>query len=151
MIIGVRTWWAMEDGEPILHQVPVTAEEYYVTIDSLQVTEDASAAVAVAPRVSKEFIENQIAVELYCDGGAFVAAAEGPDNLQPAYKHHTFCVLTTRAGFSVVGHSAPASPDNFNAELGKRFAYENAFRQLWPLFAFALLEHKYDGSELHEV
>jgi hypothetical protein len=43
-------------------------------------------------------------------------------------------------GFIVIGHSAPASPENFNAELGRKFAYENAIRQLWPLMGFALRE-----------
>jgi hypothetical protein len=38
----------------------------------------------------------------------------------------------------VIGKSAPASPENFNAELGKKFAYEDAVRQLWPLMGFAL-------------
>jgi len=39
-----------------------------------------------------------------------------------------------------VGKSAPASADNFNADLGRKLAYEDAIRQLWPLMGFALRE-----------
>jgi hypothetical protein len=48
------------------------------------------------------------------------------------------CMLVMRNGFTVIGTSAPASPENFNAELGRKLAYENAIRQLWPLMGFAL-------------
>lgn len=41
-------------------------------------------------------------------------------------------------GFTVIGKSAPASPENFNAELGRQFAYDDAVRQLWPLMGYAL-------------
>lgn len=132
---------------------------------SLQTTEDASAAVAVAPRISKKYIESQIEHCMFVTGDALVASAICPtsvteppwarsnvcgilaDAVQPEYDHHTVCLIRTRAGFTVVGHSAPASRDNFNAELGRQFAYENAFRQLWPLFAFTLLEmNAYQGD-----
>lgn len=124
-------------------------------MDSLQVTEDASAAVATAPRITKEFIEGQLRNIFYVAGdvmltGGYEADSRGIlipvrfDQLE-GYAHHTVCILTTKAGFTVIGHSAPASPENFNAELGQQLAYENAFRQLWPLFAFALLEAKNIG------
>jgi hypothetical protein len=140
-------------------QVPITEREFYVDTSSLQTTENASAAVATAPRISKDFIESQLATVLFATGDDLVAGAtayddmtpgsppwaadaqmRAHDGLQPKFAHHTICMLTTKAGFTVIGHSAPASPENFNAELGRQFAYENAFRQLWPLFAFTLLE-----------
>ncbi len=43
-------------------------------------------------------------------------------------------------GFTVIGKSAPASPENFDPEKGKRFAYEDAVKQLWPLEGYALRE-----------
>jgi len=119
-------------------------------MDSLQVTENASASVAIAPRISKEFIESQIAVkgwfqisDALVDDQRNIDHGIGftPDDVHHVFDHHTVCVLTTKAGFTVIGHSAPASPENFNEELGRQLAYENAFRQLWPLFAFAMLEH----------
>jgi hypothetical protein len=50
----------------------------------------------------------------------------------------SICLLVMKNGFVVIGKSAPASPENFNRELGKKFAYEDAVRQLWPLMGFAL-------------
>jgi hypothetical protein len=58
----------------------------------------------------------------------------------------TFCVLVLRNGFTVHGVSACASPENFNAELGKRIARENAVREMWPLMGYALRE-KLAGGE----
>ena len=45
----------------------------------------------------------------------------------------TFCVLVLKNGFTVVGESACASPENFNADIGRRIACENAVDKLWPL------------------
>ena len=110
--------------------------------DSLSVTDADAEAVAVAPRISKAFIESQITLQMYVTGDSFVAAAEEDDELQQEFAHHTICLLRVKNGFSVIGHSAPMSPANFDRALGERFAYEDAFRQLWPLFAFAQLEGK---------
>jgi hypothetical protein len=52
----------------------------------------------------------------------------------------TICILQVRNGFTVIGKAAPADPGNFDADLGKKFAYEDAVRQLWPLYGFALRE-----------
>jgi hypothetical protein len=52
----------------------------------------------------------------------------------------TFCVLVLRNGYTVHGTSACASPENFNAELGRRIAKEDAMRQVWPLMGYALRE-----------
>lgn len=62
----------------------------------------------------------------------------------------TICVLTLDNGFSAAGKSAPASPNNFNAELGQKYAYDNAIKELWPAFGFALCEalHAPDGIYL---
>ena len=50
----------------------------------------------------------------------------------------TFCVLVLRNGFTVTGESACASPENFNAEIGRRIARENAINKVWPLLGFRL-------------
>jgi len=50
----------------------------------------------------------------------------------------SICLVVMRNGFIVVGKSAPASRENFNAELGRKLAYEDCIRQLWPLMGFAL-------------
>lgn len=118
-------------------------------MDSLKVTDQAAQAVAVAPRVTLEQIR---AAVKYCheftageaidamalrDGGV---AGSPPGQLYANAPEHllSICILVLHNGFTVVGKSAPASPENFNAKLGHEFAYEDAIRQLWPLMGFAL-------------
>ena len=50
----------------------------------------------------------------------------------------TFCVLVLRNGFTVTGESACASPENFDAEIGRRIARENAVQKIWPLMGYEL-------------
>lgn len=50
----------------------------------------------------------------------------------------TFCVLTLENGFTVTGESACASPENFDAEIGRRIARENAVQKIWPLMGYEL-------------
>ena len=50
----------------------------------------------------------------------------------------TFCVLVLRNGFTVTGESACASPENFDAELGRKIARQNAVQKIWPLMGYAL-------------
>jgi hypothetical protein len=95
-----------------------------LNMDSLKVTEAESAAVAVAPRVTLESMEAKIASENYTLVDGIL----------------TICTIKMANGFYVIGESAPASPANFNAELGKKFARENAIRQLWKLEGYALRE-----------
>ena len=52
----------------------------------------------------------------------------------------TFCVLVLRNGFTVTGESACASPENFDAELGRKIARQNAISKVWPLMGYALKE-----------
>lgn len=52
----------------------------------------------------------------------------------------TICLLKLANGFSVVGESACASPENFNAELGKKIARDNAKAKIWALEGYALRE-----------
>jgi hypothetical protein len=50
----------------------------------------------------------------------------------------TVCLLTLENGFAVVGESACASPENFDAELGKKIAKENARNKIWQLEGYLL-------------
>lgn len=54
--------------------------------------------------------------------------------------HMTVAFVRMMNGFVVLGQSAPADPANFDAELGKRFALEDAIRRIWPLEGYALRE-----------
>ena len=50
----------------------------------------------------------------------------------------TFCVLTLRNGFTVTGESACASPENFDAGIGRNIARQNAVNKIWPLMGYEL-------------
>lgn len=52
----------------------------------------------------------------------------------------TFCVLVLRNGFTVTGESACASPENFDAGLGRKIARQNAVAKVWPLMGYELKE-----------
>lgn len=50
----------------------------------------------------------------------------------------TICVLTLNNGFTVLGESACAAPERFDAQTGREVAYIDAVRKIWPLLGFAL-------------
>jgi len=103
---------------------------------SLQQTDRESAAFAVKPRVALADIEGAITARYDLNADDTVTAVGAPSH--ESLKVLSICILVMRNGFTVIGKSAPASPENFNAEYGKKLAYEDAIRQLWPLMGFAL-------------
>ena len=100
-----------------------------------------------APRVTPADIEANIASEHYftaADGyfGAWVESDEGPRESEPPGPLGllTFCILILNSGFTVTGERACASPENFDAELGRKIARKNAIDNVWPLMGYALKE-----------
>jgi len=53
--------------------------------------------------------------------------------------------LTLQNGFTVVGESACASPENFNAELGRKIARENARNKIWMLEGYLLKQRLHEN------
>ena len=62
-------------------------------------------------------------------------------------KHMTIVVLLLDNGFALVGKSSPADPDNFDKELGEKFAKEDAIRQMWAFEAYVLREKLSGGRD----
>ena len=58
----------------------------------------------------------------------------------------TVCCLTLNNGFAVTGESACASPKNFNAEIGRKIARENAREKIWILEGYLLKEKLSKGG-----
>ncbi len=58
----------------------------------------------------------------------------------------TFCVLILKNGFTVTGESACASPENFDAEIGKKIARANAEQKMWSLMGYALKQQLHTGE-----
>lgn len=107
-----------------------------------------------APRVTKESIEEIIRGEGYflavegLDFGprSLVSLAPGTDTrfFRQAMSLLTICVLYLENGFTVIGESACASPENFDAEVGRKAARTNAVNKLWPLEGYRLKQRLYE-------
>lgn len=52
----------------------------------------------------------------------------------------TVCCLTLRNGFTVTGESAAASPQNFDREIGRKIARDNARQKIWAFEGYLLRE-----------
>ena len=96
-----------------------------------------------APRVTPDDIEDNIASEHYFTAEDGVGRASrgqttvGGKN-PVALSLLTFCVLVLRNGFTVAGESACFSPENFDAEFGRKIARQNAVAKIWPLMGYEL-------------
>ena len=82
-------------------------------------------------------IEANIAECHYFTAGEGVAGATGiyPNGGCPVQPLAllTFCVLVLNNVFTVTGESACASPENFDAELGRKIARQNAVQKIYEL------------------
>jgi hypothetical protein len=105
---------------------------------SLQVGEAIAAEGATAPRVSLSQLHERVAAVFYLTGKDAMPYVSSMDHVNNAMACLTICILVTHEGFTLVGKSAPATPENFNAEKGEHFAYEDALRQIWPLEGYVL-------------
>ena len=72
--------------------------------------------------------------------------ANANGTVRPELSMLTFCVLVLRNGFTVTGESACASPENFDAELGRKIARQNAVDKIWPLMGYELRTKLYDAG-----
>lgn len=108
-------------------------------MSSLETTDAESAAVQKTPnRVSLDFLKSEIAVSHVFNAYGAIAALGAQEPEDDPLRVLTICILVMKNGFTVIGKSAPADAENFNAELGAKFAYEDAVRQLWPLEGYRL-------------
>ena len=125
-----------------------------------QIESEIQAKGLTAPRVTPADIEANIKAEIF-----FTALDGAADAAGDARSHHnrvkddadvadvhqalgllTFCVLVLKNGFTVTGESACASPDNFDAELGRMIARQNAVNKLWPLMGYALKQRLHENA-----
>lgn len=99
-----------------------------------------------APRVTVDHIESLIVSEHYFTAADGRAGANLDDpEIRPfenmvALGLLTFCVLTLRNGYMVTGESSCASPENFDAEIGRKIARGNAVQKIWGLEGYVLRE-----------
>ena len=99
-------------------------------MEALRVSDNAAAAVAVAPRVTLDHVLSKIDSEYYSVHNTVL----------------TICILTTKSGFQVVGTSACASPENFNEKLGRELAKKEAVGKLWGFEDYLLRERLHEEN-----
>lgn len=86
--------------------------------------------------IASDAIQHENAVHVFKDGGWLLGATQ----------LLTFCVLQLRNGFTVTGESACASPENFDAELGRKIARQHAVAKIWMLMGYELRSKLADGQ-----
>lgn len=84
-----------------------------------------------APRLTPQHIDDQIVSEAFY---VFPGTAL------------TVCALTLRNGFHVIGESAAASPSNFDEEIGRKIARDNARNKIWALEGYLLRSRLAEGK-----
>lgn len=117
---------------------------------SLQQADNEAAKHAVAPRVTLKDIEDAIESRFHITAYNALFPVDSSKPLPHVGRQLgilTLCIVVTKSGFTVVGTSAPASPENFNAEFGAKLAYEDCVRQLWPLLGFSLRQRLHERDQ----
>lgn len=91
--------------------------------DEQAIESEIQAKGKTAPRLTPQHIDDQIVGEqFYVFPGTTL----------------TICALTLQNGFHVVGESAAASAENFDVEIGRKIARDNARNKIWALEGYLL-------------
>jgi len=113
----------------------------------LSIEQEIQAKGKTAPRITQADIQATIADAFYFTAADGCLGANGhqPNSARAgtALSLLTFCVLVLKNGFTVTGESACASPENFDADIGRQIARRHAEAKIWPLMGYAL------RSQLH--
>ncbi|EOT7397070.1 Gp49 family protein [Acinetobacter baumannii] len=98
--------------------------------------------------------ENQTELEIQSKG--LDAPRLAPNNIDAKIKSEEFhllphnitvCILVLENGYKVTGlNHASVSPENFDAEMGRNLAYQDARRKIWELEGYLLKENLYQAQ-----
>ena len=97
--------------------------------NDLEIEKEIQAKRLNAPRLNPDHIENTIKEEYY--------------HIVPNTTL-TICVLTLKNGFTITGESAAASKENFDEEIGRKIARDNAKNKIWLLEGYLLKERLFN-------
>ena len=127
---------------------PMNTEVYMSTTDE-SIEQEIQAKGLTAARVTPADIEANIRAETYFTAfdGSMADDRDMAVQDADALKLLTFCVLVLRNGFTVTGESACASPENFDAEIGRNIARQNAVDKVLPLLGYELRSKLAGGAE----
>jgi len=125
-------------------------------VNDQAIEQEIQAKGLTAPRITPADLKANIVGEYFFTAADGVQAAfHSQDELTRLTGAHgglsllTFCVLVLRNGFTVTGESACASPENFDADIGRKIARENAVAKVWPLMGYALKQSLFERSKAH--
>jgi len=60
----------------------------------------------------------------------------------------TLCVLVLKNGFTVTGECICISPENFDAEICRNIARQDAMKKIWPLLGYQLKDTLHRREQL---
>lgn len=123
----------------------IASEHYFTAADGFRLRWITDDHPMQDTRASVYDIASNVNVRSYASTCAGIdAAADTPQPLALL----TFCVLVLKNGFTVTGESACASPENFDHDIGRRIASENAVNKMWPLMGYALKDRLAAGDNI---
>jgi hypothetical protein len=143
------------------HQLDVHSHEWRsdlhgagYSMNDNEIEKEIQAKGLIAPRVTLADIEAVIAWEIYTNASELTRrnpwvagpAQESVPQPEGALSLVTLCVLVLENGFKVVGEASCVSPENFNAELGRKVARQNAIDKVWMLEGYLLKQSLYDDA-----
>lgn len=102
-------------------------------VDDAAIEAEIQAKGLTAPPVTSADIEAAISCEYFTTAGDAVGD-RAP--VHASLDRLTLCFLVLRNGFTVVGKSACASWQKFDAALGRKIARADAVNQIWPLAGY---------------
>lgn len=99
-----------------------------------------------APRITPAYLESTIVHESYFTAGDGYYGHRLKSTLVPREADYpvvldqvTICCLVLKNGTKIIGvNTGPVSPGNFDAELGRKLARNNATDQIWPMLGYEL-------------
>jgi hypothetical protein len=94
-------------------------------MDEREIEQEIQAKGLTAPRLTPDDLDAKIAGEMY--------------HVFPGTTL-TVCCLILENGFTVTGEAAAASPENFDAEVGRKIARAEARDKIWQLEGYLLRE-----------
>lgn len=63
----------------------------------------------------------------------------------------TICVIILKNGYTVTGESSCIDPSKFNAEIGKKIAYDNAFNKLWGILGYVKKQQWFTETQVKQA